>query len=117
MEQVVDAEVAHLGLESRPQVEDRLRSPRGKLGGLVDLDRRRLAGCASRAKQLLSAHQRYVEKLACEIFEARVARTRSEQVCGEEGAERPLALAATEGAERELCLLGVVAADRPALGE
>ena len=73
MEEVVDAEVAHLGLEAGPQVEDRLRTARCKFGGLLDWHVGGLARAAACAEQLLGADQRHVEKLARQVFEPGIA--------------------------------------------
>ena len=73
MEEVVDAEVEHLGLEAGPQVEDRLRTARCKFGGLLDRHVGRLARAPACAQQLLGADERHVEKLARQVFESRIA--------------------------------------------
>ena len=73
MEEVVDTEIAHLGLETRPKVEDCLRAARRELRGLTGRHVRRLAGRTTRAEQLLGADQGHVEKLARQVFEAGIA--------------------------------------------
>jgi len=72
VEQVVDSEIAHLGLESRPQVEDRFRAASGELGRFVLTHRRRFARGAARAEQLLGAHQLHGEELSREILQPRI---------------------------------------------
>ena len=70
MEEVVDTEIAHLGLETRPKVEDCLRAARRELRGLTG---RHVSRLATRAEQLLGADQGHVEKLARQVFEAGIA--------------------------------------------
>ena len=112
MKQVVDAQVAHLGLEARAQVEDHLRAPGCKIRCLFDRHSRGLARGAADAQELLGADERHLEKFARKVFQARVARAGAKQVGGKERAEVKASLAAAQGAQRELGLLGVVTADR-----
>src|SRR5205807_5392963 len=114
VEEVVDAQVAHLRFQPRPQVEDRLRAARRKLRCLLLGNRRGLARGAAGAEQLLGAYQLHAEELAGEVLEPRVARSRAEEVGGKKRAERPLALAAAQRAQRQLRLLRVVTRDRTA---
>jgi len=78
VEEVVDAEVAHLGFESRPQVEDRLGPARGELRSLVFGNRRRLARRAPRAEKLLAADELQVQELPREVLQPRVTRPRAQ---------------------------------------
>ena len=114
VEEIVDAQISHLGLEPRPEVEDRLSSPGGELRGVAVGDGGGLPRRATCAQQLLGADELHTQKVVRQVLEARIPRARPQEVGGQKRAERPVTLASAQGAERELCLLGIVAGDRTA---